>query len=289
MDSKVELFEREEEGVLIAGYAWKAEEPRALVCLVHGLGEYAQRYDGVGKLFQSSNITLMAMDLRGHGRSSGTRGHTPRKETFLDIDWLVSTAKEQYPDLPLILYGHSMGGNLVLDYRTCGAQRTLLTGYLITAPWLLLQRKVSFWRNSLVRLMAKIKPEHTLNAGLNAENLGSRVAESEDTDKEGSGDVCGHGRISVQTAVECFDRAKVLLAEPVADLPTETSQPMLIMQGDADRLCVPEGAEIIARREGETCQYMELKGFPHELHIGNEKANPLDVVSAMIHWINGLT
>lgn len=283
MDSKVERFEREDESARIVGYTWKTEEPKAVVCLVHGLGEYARRYEGVAQLFQTSGITLMAMDLRGHGRSSGTRGHTPRKETFLDIDWLISTAKEQYPDIPLILYGHSMGGNLVLDYRICGVQRAVPTGYLVTAPWLRLQRKTPFYFYAFVRLMAKIKPEYTISAGLNAENLGSAMNTIE------GNDIYGHGRISVSTAAECFGRAKVLLAESPADLAEDLRKPLLLMQGDADRLCAPEGAKIIARREEETCQYMEWKGFPHELHIGNEKANRLDVVSAMIHWMNGLT
>ena len=62
--------------------------------------------------------------LRGHGRSQGVRGAcAPRKEVLKDIDALIEYAQAFYPGVPIVMYGHSMGGNITLDYRARGVSQ----------------------------------------------------------------------------------------------------------------------------------------------------------------------
>ncbi len=57
------------------------------------------------------------MDNRGHGLSGGERGHVNQFDDFMqDITQLIHITQQEYPRLPAFLYGHSLGGILVLNY-----------------------------------------------------------------------------------------------------------------------------------------------------------------------------
>lgn len=99
---------------------WEPEsEPRAVVCLAHGYGEHSGRYAHVAAQMNEAGYAFLAFDLRGHGKSHGQRGHTPSYEHLLnDLALLFAEGARRFPAprKPLFIYGHSMGGNLVLNY-----------------------------------------------------------------------------------------------------------------------------------------------------------------------------
>lgn len=91
--------------------------PRAVVCLVHGLGEHSSRYAHVAEVFTKEGFVLFAFDQRGHGKSGGARGHFSSADDFMnDIDLFLEQVRSQYPGLPLILYGQGLGGIFVLHH-----------------------------------------------------------------------------------------------------------------------------------------------------------------------------
>ncbi|MGB2782801.1 MAG: alpha/beta hydrolase, partial [Atribacterota bacterium] len=106
------------DGLLLFGQSWQPEsKPKAVICLVHGLGEYSGRYTHVADALTLAGYALISFDLRGHGKSEGPRGHTPSYEALMkDISSLLEVTNKQFPQLPSFLYGHSLGGNLVLNY-----------------------------------------------------------------------------------------------------------------------------------------------------------------------------
>ena len=70
--------------------------PRAVVCLVHGLGEHSSRYTHVAETFGKEGFVLFAFDQRGHGKSGGARGHFSSAEDFMnDIDLFLEQARAQ--------------------------------------------------------------------------------------------------------------------------------------------------------------------------------------------------
>jgi alpha-beta hydrolase superfamily lysophospholipase len=88
-----------------------------VVCLVHGLGEHSGRYAHLGEAFAANALALNAFDLRGHGKSRGPRGHSPSLEVmFDDISKILQEVRNRFQNQPIFLYGHSLGGNLVLNY-----------------------------------------------------------------------------------------------------------------------------------------------------------------------------
>ena len=112
------------------------------VCLVHGLGEHSQRYSHMADFMNSQAIAVLGFDLRGHGRSQGQRGHAPSLDALMaDIQLLIEQSTGLFPDLPCFLYGHSLGGLLVLPGEAVWRIRPQLE------PAFRLRRKRSFPRS----------------------------------------------------------------------------------------------------------------------------------------------
>ena len=114
----IEFTQQTPDGVQFYFQGWQPETPpKAVVCLVHGLGEHSGRYAHVAAALNDAGYALLGFDLRGHGKSGGPRGHTPSYDTLMDdIGRLLAEAAQRYPGQPQFLYGHSLGGNLVLNY-----------------------------------------------------------------------------------------------------------------------------------------------------------------------------
>jgi alpha-beta hydrolase superfamily lysophospholipase len=112
----------------MAAMGWRPETPKAVVVLVHGLGEHINRYQHVADAFVKAGYAMQAFDLRGHGKSAGQRGHTPTYESLMDdIADFIADAQKRYPDLPVFFYGHSMGGNHVINYDLRSLQLLFVT------------------------------------------------------------------------------------------------------------------------------------------------------------------
>ena len=71
------------DGLEMYARGWIPEEqPKAVVCLVHGLGEHVNRYNHVGEAFARAGYALQGFDLRGHGQSGGLRGYIDVQKIF---------------------------------------------------------------------------------------------------------------------------------------------------------------------------------------------------------------
>ena len=262
-------------------YEWRIEKPKCVVCLVHGIGEHAGRYDRTGESFKESGIAMVGMDLRGHGLSSGKRGHTaPRKSILNDIDELLEYIQKEYPETPIIMYGHSLGGNIVLDYRRRGAYRSMTAGYIVTSPWIILQEKIPVYLYKFAELMAKIKPDFQMSSKINPEILGNIDIISKQENQH-----LVHGKISVRTALDGIEIAEALENNKAEKKGIEPLKPFLLMHGSADKICAPEGSRKLAELEKDLCQYIEWEGFYHEIHNGGPTTDGMDVIKAMIDWI----
>ncbi len=91
--------------------------PRGLVICIHGLGEHGGRYAPVAERLTAAGWTTFAVDLPGHGHSPGRRGHIASYDALLHEFALIrQQAEQRWPGLPQFMLGHSMGGNLVVNY-----------------------------------------------------------------------------------------------------------------------------------------------------------------------------
>lgn len=89
---------RNKNGLIFYIQGWEPEQkPKAVVALIHGLGEHTGRYAHVGEAFNNDGYALVGFDLRGHGKSGGARGHFPSIDSVMqDIDEFFEFLRERY-------------------------------------------------------------------------------------------------------------------------------------------------------------------------------------------------
>lgn len=271
----------------LEGYSWKLETPDIVVCIVHGIGEYGGRFDRVAEVFRKNNMAVLALDLRGHGNSLQKKGHcAPRKDVLEDVSLLIEHAKNMYPGKRIVLYGHSMGGNIVLDYRNRGRLNGEITGYIISAPWIRLVRPVPPALYKVVKVVSKIMPSFTISSDVNESDLGhpERVKPYKENPMV-------HNRISALCAVDGFDTGLKLEDGTLENNGNTHDTPTLLMHGNKDKICSVEGSRRIAERlrtEGDNIEYVEWDGLYHEIHNGSADSRGDEVIAKMTEWTKAL-
>lgn len=140
------------DGVTLARYHWPADQPRRIVVIAHGMAEHAARYDDFARFLNQHDCDVWALDHRGHGRSvhDGRKGHFADHDGFRavvgDLTRLAELAREQHPDLPMVVFGHSMGSFIT---RMAVLNRPgLFDGVVLSAP--------GFRQAPLARWMARL-------------------------------------------------------------------------------------------------------------------------------------
>ncbi len=92
-------------------------EPRTALAIVHGIGEHSGRFMNIVNHFVAHGHAVYALDLRGHGRSPGPRGHLMSWSEYMeDVRAFLATISTREQGRPLFLYGHSMGGLIGMEY-----------------------------------------------------------------------------------------------------------------------------------------------------------------------------
>lgn len=272
---------------IIRGYSWEMDDPDKVICIVHGIGEYGGRFDRVAERFRADNMAVFALDLRGHGESVGKKGDcAPRSKVLDDVSALIEYAQDKHPDKKLVLYGHSMGGNIVLDYRGRGMLNDVPSGYIISAPWVRLVRKVPAPLYKMIKLLSGLVPSLTIGSEVNENDLGHP-----ESVKPYKANPMVHNRISIQCAVDGFDTGLALEDGSAVDNRRAADIPTLIMHGSEDRICDIEGTRRIARRLediGDNIEFVEWKGLYHEIHNGSDKSNGDEVIEKMVTWAQAL-
>ena len=102
------------DGLCIACARWDSRGPaRAVVQIAHGMGEHMGRYADTVDALVAAGLTVYANDHRGHGLSAhsqlGELGRGGFELLVQDMVRLSEIAREENPDLPLLLLGHDMG------------------------------------------------------------------------------------------------------------------------------------------------------------------------------------
>jgi alpha-beta hydrolase superfamily lysophospholipase len=143
-------------GTGLAGHCWEAANPKAVVLLQHGLGEYAERY--VAQYCQlipqlvAAGLSVYALDLTGHGRSTGARAAVDVRTAVQHH--LAARRKLQVLGLPVVLYGHSLGG--LVSASSAALDPANVQGVILSSPALLL--KSNALGRSMALVLARLLP-----------------------------------------------------------------------------------------------------------------------------------
>ena len=263
------------DGTDIFAQGWEPDERtlKAVVCLVHGLGEHTSRYAHVAEAFCTEGYVLFGADLRGHGRSGGKRGHIPSIDAVMtDIDLLFEQAQSRYPGLPLILYGHSLGGILVLHYAL--KRKPTIKGVIATSSGLRTALENQPAKIMAAKILGAIIPNVSLPSGLDV----NAISRDKNVIEKYKNDPLVHNKMSLG-----FGKIMLATIQWTMKHSAEFSLPLLLLHGKADAIAFPSGSIDFAAPLDGKCKLVLFDGAYHELHNEPEKA---EVFKTMTDWMD---
>ncbi len=251
---------------------WSVQNPRAVVCIVHGLGEHCNRYNHVADFFNQNGFAVVGYDRRGHGQSEGNRGGTPSYKAYLDeVHELVEQAESRYRGLPIILYGHSMGGNIALNYLL--ERKPNVQGIITTGAWMKLVNNPPKALILLGKLMNALTGGFTQSNDLDPND----VSRDKAVVKAYIDDPLVHDKISSKAGVYTYE-AGLKLFNYTGNVPV----PALLMHGSEDKLVSVEGSRVFSQQASGNITYKEWDGLYHEIHNDPEQK---EVLQYAVDWI----
>jgi alpha-beta hydrolase superfamily lysophospholipase len=252
---------------------WRPEGAvRAVVSLVHGLGDHSGCFTRLTEFFVKNAVSVVAIDLHGNGKSGGKRGDIRSPDVFMDdIAVVLGEAESRYAGVPRFLYGHSLGGGLVLNYLL--RRGPSLSGCIASSPWLALAGDQSRMIRK-ARIVSRFLPRYTIDAGINAKVLSHDTAFVDSY----ASDPLVHGLISVRLLSE-VSRA----AEWATLHASELATPTLIMHSPVDALTSFEASRAFAQAAGpQMCTFKQWDGAFHSLH---NEVNAEEIFTYVLGWM----
>ena len=255
------------------GQYWKSKKTKAVVALVHGMGEHSTRYaDFVIPKLIENNISVITFDHFGHGKTEGKRGHNPSFEAVLDsVFSVLKKSKEVFGELPTYLYGHSMGGNVVLNYAL--ERNPEINGIIATSPFLRLAFQPPSWKLSLGKIMQKIAPSITLGNELDAND----ISRDKNEVQKYIDDPLVHDKVSPNFSITFIETGNWAIENA-----KKLSLPTLILHGTSDKIIDHEASEEFANKTDKAILKLYEGGY-HELH--NDLCKE-EFITDVIEWIN---
>ncbi|BGP56809.1 hypothetical protein JCM8202v2_004440 [Rhodotorula sphaerocarpa] len=266
---------------------------RGAVLFVHGFIERIERYDHVFPKYAEQGIAVFAYDQRGFGRTATytdkhTQGVTSWPQQFADIDFFLSHVLKLYSNVPVYLYGHSMGGALVLAYctRTPAYENVnRLAGVISSSPllrqakdvrapaWMVRAGSLVGKLSGTMPIKATVKPEHTCRDPVIQKAYANDPLCKQVGTFRGVGDMLLGGQ-------EVVDRDYVRFPH---------AMPLLVVHGEGDLVTdAGSSAEFVEKVTKEGVKDATYKGFPgffHEMH--NEPGGDKWVeINYIINWVS---
>jgi alpha-beta hydrolase superfamily lysophospholipase len=262
------------DGLQLHTQRWCPEPvPNAVVVAVHGYAEHCERLAEVGQTCVAQGAAVQTYDQRGYGRSGGRRAYVDTFEDYLgDLHRVLNRVRAEHPDRPLFLFGHSMGGLVVLKYvldRSPDVQ-----GLLLSAPALEVNPDLAPLLRRVAQQLGRLWP--TLPTVRSPEGALSRdpavVADAENDPLN------YHGGVRARTGAELLRAG----ADVRARL-DEVRTPFLVFHGTADSLAPPHWSQALYDRAAAPDKTLHLyDGLYHETFHEPEKD---EVLSDLGAWL----
>lgn len=263
-------------GLNIYSKLWTIPSPKAIVALIHGQGEHINRYEHLATYYNNNGVAVWGYDQQGFGKSEGPRGHAPNLEAYLDdTGILIDQISSRFPGTPIFLYGHSMGGNVALNYAFRRNDKRL-TGIIATGPWIQLAFEAPAIKILAGRLMRSLMPKLALSSGLDTRLLSIDPA----VVTAYNNDPLVHDKVSAAAGISLIEGAAWLnqYANPV---PT----PLLLMHGEADGITSCPATKALSERLSGPVTWKAWPGMFHEIHNEPDQKAVFDYT---LNWITPL-
>ncbi len=274
------------DGMSIRGYRWSGDgAPRAIINLAHGMGEHAARYRRFAQALVDAGYIVYANDHRGHGRTAGDAenhgnlGPAGWRGLVDDLGALNEYARSEYPDTPLVMFGHSMGSFALQQYlveKSADPDAAILSG-----------------TSAIDVIGAGIDPDAEVD--LSAFNAPFEPAPTEyewlsrdraEVDAYVADDACGFG-IDAAAARSMLEGTAVA-GDPAEIARVRSDLPIYLMSGDADPLAGGgELIELVAQRYRDAgVSDVTVARYPDARHEILNETNRDAVTDDVLAWLD---
>ena len=267
-------------GVTLATTTWSPDAPDgsnqpttvvADVVLIHGYGEHSGRYIQVAERLTSAGFRVQTLDLRGHGRSTGLR-RGDIDDFDLVVDDVSAFVDRVRTDLPLFVYGHSMGGLVAVRLAERSSNR--FAGLVIASAALVAAESIPAVLVKVANVLGKVAPGlRTIALDGDAVSRVAEVRADYDADP-----LNFRGKLTAGTGRQM----NLAMAAAMTEAGGITC-PVLIVHGGKDALTSPSGSDRLAATVGSVdCTLRTWPDAFHELHHEPERDEVLDTI---VSWI----
>ena len=242
------------DGTRIAFRAWPRPGAKITFAVAHGLGEHAGRYKDFAEAMAKRGMGTFALDLRGHGRSDGQRGHVDAWSQWTDDISAFVTEVERQVDSEVVPLGHSFGGAAMLSTVIAG-KLPHSKRFIVSSPALKVKVVVPQWKMNLGEMASRVMPRLAMSNEVDAGTL-SRIPQVVDAYRS---DPLVHSKISSRLFTEWQRATQEVFAHA-----GEIKLPFLILAGTEDKLIDPAGSEELHKQAPTASELQLLPGRYHE-------------------------
>jgi alpha-beta hydrolase superfamily lysophospholipase len=259
------------DGTKLAYRAWPTRGAAITFAVVHGLGEHAGRYERFATGMARHGLSTYAVDLRGHGKSPGQRGHIDSWSQWTDDASAFIRQVEATADGEVVPLGHSFGGAVMLSAALAG-KLGRSKRFIVSSPALRLKVAVPGWKIGLARVTSMLVPKLALDNQVDPGTV-SRIPQVVEAYRN---DPLVHTKISSRLYSEWLAATRDILARA-----GDIKIPFLILAGTDDRLIDRIGSEQLHEKSPVSELHL-LKGRYHEPFndIGDE-----EVFDLIARWL----
>lgn len=244
-----------------------------VVLIVHGLGEHSGRYEHIAEKLTSKNAAVFALDLIGHGKSEGKRGHIKSINEYLDsIEKTMILIRRKFLEIPIIIYGHSLGGLVCLKFLIERESKEISKA-ILSSPWIETKIKIPNYLLWIHKILHRIFPKLQLNNNLNIYYLSKEKSEV----IKYKNDKLVHNKISLNLFSEILNSI-----HDVKNRCNRINVPSLLFHGEDDKIISFNGTKYI-HDNIKNSKFILFKNVYHEPHNDSEK---LSVIHKIIEFIN---
>jgi len=261
------LFQYKDKTRKLSTRQWVPQgEIRALAFICHGYGERLEPYyDGVCQAGTGEGVLCFGHDHTGHGLSEGERVQVESEDEYvLPVLQHCTALKSQYPNLPLFIIGHSMGGLItVLTALMDAKQEKMIKGIVLVGPLIEADPEVATpFKIMLARLLSGVLPGFQLGA-LNREHI---TSDKEWLEIIRNDKLRWHGKFKALHSYVLLNRLQELPKE-LANLTT----PLYILHGEKDAICTPSGSNDLFQAAATSDKEIKIvEGAMHNLLVERE-------------------
>ncbi|MET0461042.1 MAG: alpha/beta hydrolase [Ilumatobacteraceae bacterium] len=270
-------------------YRWAGDgDPTAIVQIAHGMGEHAARYERLAAALVDAGYVVYANDHRGHGRTAGDAsrhgdlGKAGWAGLIDDMSALTALAREEYPGIPLVLLGHSMGSFATQQYlldRSDDIDAAVLSG--TTAVDVIAAGIDTTRPADLSAFNAAFEPARTDYDWLSRDEA--------EVDLYVADPACGFG-VDAEGTAQMMSGAPAL-GDPEQLAGIRNDLPIYVFSGDADPLAGggPLIDMVADRYRAAGVEDVTVRLYPGARHETFNETNRNEVTADLIDWLDRVT